>query len=325
MGRIANRIHANQQCTYLTGVRQAWGKYFLSGWLREKLGIDEKELNEYAYSVHGTIKTRLDDGRLNPIQLFKDKGIEEMLEELDRNTMRFKSLYEEYWYISENEEEDDENNDDQRPNKKQNYTAPNTILRAPATAEQIAAAESKLGRPLPLHLKEFYSITNGTRPVVWGHGGQYIKGRLPAVQSLEWVEDDWKNGCLFELFPAVDLPVKIKWPGVEGGRIAMYEHDGQGTEFLWYLNEDLVARGKKAFDEAYQKASEEDKKILGRLVEEYHGSWETLREMKACWVQHAWEIGGIGLFHDFKAFLSVVVFDSRFEDNRSPVKAPEDQ
>lgn len=48
MARIADRIHANQQASYLCQIRPAWKKYFASGWLRDKLGLPEDELKQSA-------------------------------------------------------------------------------------------------------------------------------------------------------------------------------------------------------------------------------------------------------------------------------------
>lgn len=315
MSRIAGRIHANQQSEYLMQIRLAWGKYFLSGWLRERLGLAEHELKEYAQFIRETTKKRLEEGVLNPVDVCKDKSIEEMLAELDRNTSPSKELFEEFGY------ESGDNNDEGDSEDKSN-----TILRKPATPEQIATAEATVGRPLPDDLKAFYTLTNGTRPVIaYSPGIHLLNNRFPTIQSLFWEDEDYMSDYCFDLLPGAELPISIDWPGIEGGAIAMYDHDGQGTEYVWYLNEELVTKAKKILTDAYEEAEEAEKRGLDGLVEEYHGSWEQLRDVKACWYQQGWgDPDSMIVFHNFREFLSFVVFESRFEEDKSPLKAPKE-
>ncbi|KAH8700252.1 hypothetical protein BGW36DRAFT_356916 [Talaromyces proteolyticus] len=331
MTRIADRIHANQQAMYLSGIRKAWSKYFVFGWLRNKLGVAENELKEYAAFIHETTKKRLEGGTIKPLEMFRNKSMEDILKELDKNTLRFKEKFEEILYHSDDDDEDAEDdaeaeNNEERPSKQQKYTAPDTILRAPATAEQIVAAELKLGRPLPDDLKDFYAMTNGTRLVIRGPRFHILSNRLPNVQSLFWEEDDYMTDYQFNLFPDAKLPVSIEWPGIEGGGIAMYEHNGQGTEYVWYIQGELLDKARNLLGEAYGKANETEKKAFDGLVAEYHGSWEQLRNLQGCWYQQSWgSPDGMVVFHNFRAYLSLVLFQSIFEEDRSPLKALDEE
>ena len=299
MSRIARRIQANEQSVYLPHVRPVWGRYFLSGWLRDRLGLDEHELREYTRNVRDTTRQRLEEGVLMPANIFKDKIIEEMLAELDSNTMPYRGDPDYDLVVGDGDGGGD--------------AAPDTILRKPATREQIATVEERLGRPLPSDLKDFYLLTNGTLPVVHRYPEFHcFHNRLPPVQSLFWEDDDYMNDYRFELLPTDENPISIDWPGIEGGGIAMYEHDGQGTIYVWYMNEELVAKAKKVLTDAYAAAAEADQRVVDYLVHKYHGGWERLAQLQACWYEQFW--GGAGdtiVFHDFKEFLSLVVFQSR--------------
>lgn len=308
MARIADRIHANQQAKYLSCIRPAWKKYFKSGWLRDKLRLSEKELKQYSQFILNVTKKRLEEGPVTPNNEYKDKSFEEMLEELNYNTLRFPEMWEDR--VPERGDGDES-------------TVPSTILREPATADEIARVELSLGCSLPDDLKNFYYLTNGTRAVISGPRLYTLKNSLLRVQELFWEDASWMGGYEFDLFPGTTPPAQIKWPNIEGGGIAMYEPDGQGTIYLWYLQGELLAKAKEVLDEAYQKAGESDKKALDRLVERYHGSWGQLRDLQSCWYQQEWGSGPIALFHSFRDFFSLVVFESRYEEDKSPVKLPE--
>ncbi|QKX64176.1 uncharacterized protein TRUGW13939_11349 [Talaromyces rugulosus] len=321
MSRIAGRIHANQQAEYLARIRPAWSKYFVSGWLRDKLGLsqaaDSSELSEYGRMIHDTTKKRLEQGGpLKPVDEYKDKSMQEMLAELDRNTVPYKDSFEEWG-------KDWDDDDDEAAAAGQN-----TILRNPATPTQIATAEETIGRPLPDDLKQFYALTNGTRPVVEHYPGFHaIKALLLPVESLFWEDEEYMHHYTLDLLPGTrrELPIEIEWPGIEGGAIAMYEHEGQGTDYVWYVTSELVAKARKLLEEAYEAATANDKKYLDSLVQEYHGSWDKLKDLKGCWYQQQWgDPDSMIVFHDFRAFLSTVVSSSVLEENKSPIKMPKD-
>lgn len=324
MARITDQIHVDQQALYLALVRQAWKRYFLSGWLRERLGVDKNKLREYAGFIRETTRKRLEEGVLKATEVFKDHSMKEMLDELDRNTVRT-VVPEEYFEIASVRYED---NDDEGKEhvKTARYLHPSTILRKPATPEQIAEAETTVGRPLPDDLKEFYALTNGTRPVSQGPWPPMPELRLKSVQSLYWEEGDWMTNYPLVLLAEGKLPKSVDWPGIEYGGIAMYENCGQSTDYLWYLTEELVDKAKKVLDDAYQKKEQAEKQALDELVNIHYGSWERLKNLKTCWYQQRWGIPeGTVVYHDFKAFLSEVVLNSRVEEDKSPLRAPKEE
>lgn len=323
MAHITDRIHVGQQALYLALVRQAWKRYFLSGWLRERLGADENKLREYAEFIRETTRKRLEEGVLLATEVFKDHSMKEMLDELDRNTVGTVVPEDYFEFASVHYEDNDEEGKEHVKTAKNSH--PSTILRKPATPEQIAEAETTVGRPLPDDLKEFYALTNGTRPVLQGPWPPVPELRLKSVQSLYWEECDWMTNYPLVLLADGKLPKSVDWPGIEHGGIAMYESCGQGTNYLWYLTEELVSKAKKALDDAYQKKSQAEKQVLDELVNLHYGSWERLKNLKTCWYQQLWGTPEeTAVYPDFKAFLGEVVLKSRLEVDKSPLRAPDE-
>ena len=299
MSRIAQCINGNQQTVYLSQVRHVWRRYFVSVWLRDRLRLNVQDLKGYAQYVREMTKKRLEEGMLKPDDVFKDKTFEEMLGELDSNTVPFTEDpdYELVDYGSDDDGENDEPSADRGENRL------DTILREPATVEQIAAVEERLGQPLPGDLKDFYALTNGTRHVVKQYPGNHIfKRRFPKIQSLCWEDDDYMDDYSFVLLPESETPVSIGWPGIEGGGIAIHDRDGEGSEYVWYLNGEVVAKAKRALSEAYGDVDDTGKRALDILVKKYHGGWERLGDLKACWYQQSGGSDDTIVFHNQGVF-----------------------
>jgi hypothetical protein len=320
--RIAGRIQANQQYRYVSYIQQAWGRYFLSGWFQEKLEVTEYRLERYAEFVLDTTRKRLEQGFLKPEVVFKDKTFEQMVQEIQVNTLRHTQVFEEYYYTSDGEGGGSkEIIQGEKPPNNVKYSAPTKILRKPATDQDIVAAEERVGRPLPDDLKQFYSITNGTRRVACGPFYWRLSNRLPKVQDLEWEEEAYMTDYGFNLIPWEEVPLAVDWPGIAGGGISMYEHDGQGTRYVWYIQGELLNIAKQALNSAYETADEKGKEILDELVVQYHGSWERLKSLDACWYQHTWGMPeGTIIFYDFRSYLSHVLHKTMYEKDKSPFK-----
>ena len=139
-------------------------------------------LKEYATSVHDTTRKILEEGSLKATEFFQDYSMKEMLDELDENTVDRAVPKEYHEYVSAQYEDNDE--EDRKHFETSRYSHSSTILRKAATAEQLSQAEKTIGRSLPDDLKEFYALTNGTRPVVEGSLYPLTQLRLKSVQSL---------------------------------------------------------------------------------------------------------------------------------------------
>lgn len=205
--RMTRRIHANQQAEYFSMVYIAWEKHFLPGGLRRELGVSEDSVRAYADFVHRTTRARLGMGPVHPDNLYKDRTMRDLLEELQRNT----HADAEYDPTDYGEEPGTENE---------------TIFNDPATLEEINEAERRIGRPFPQELKEFLQISNGCRPVK--DGPSFRKKRFVPVEDMFLEDDGYMHDYTFILIPDIELDVEIEWPGITDSGIAMYEHDGQG-------------------------------------------------------------------------------------------------
>ncbi|RAO74290.1 uncharacterized protein BHQ10_010302 [Talaromyces amestolkiae] len=234
-------------------------------------------------------KKRLEEELVMPGDEYKDKSFQQMLDELDWNTLRFPEMWEDY------------SNGDES-------TLPRTILRAPARADENARVESKLGCTLPDDLKKFYALTNGTQPVISGPHFYRLNNPILSVFELHWENFSWMGGYEFDLFPETSLPVHIVRLTIEG------RGGSRCTS--------ITGRGQYALEEAYQKAGELEKKVINKQMKRYHGSWDKLRDLRSCWYQQAWGDAPMGLFHSFRDFLSLVVFESRYEEDKSPLNLP---
>jgi hypothetical protein len=73
-------------------------------------------------------------------------------------------------------------------------------------------------------------------------------------------------------------------------------------------------KAKKSLEETYKKAGETDKKVMDKLVEQYHESWEQLRDLESCRYQIPWGSCPPALFHYFREHLSLLVCKSRYEE-----------
>jgi hypothetical protein len=323
MEQIAKRIHANQQSEYLSTIRHVWRPYLLAGWLREKLSISLQELQDYAKFILDTTKARLENGAIRPDDVYADFSIQQLLTELDHNTVSDPeySLQDNYDNVSEAEESAVDPGAGENDSESQKLSRPSSILKSPATTEQIVEAETRLSRKLPEDLKDLLLITNGCRPVKIMSSPTFFKLRIPALDDIFLEEEDYMLDYMFELLPDANLGIGIDWPGIEGGGIALYEHDGQGTEYVWILTESLVEEAKSSLQMAYDEADEEKKGAIDRQIVSYYGSREVYDELKTCLYLQCWgEPNGQIVFPTFKSYLNWVAYQSRGRQERSPLK-----
>lgn len=307
---IACRIHNNQQSMYLGMVRPIWRPYLLSSWLREKLEVDLEHLRNYAHLVYETTKKRLEEGPRHPSSLYKDRSVRQVLDEVNRNTVtdpHYESE-EEYVYL------DVEGNCS---------PCPGSIFRPPATPEAMAQAEKRMGRKIPDDVKEFLLISNGCTPVKSCPRPVLFDWRLVSLEQMFFEDDDYMECYDFALVHGVK---DIVWPPVSGGAIAMYEHEGQHTLYVWIVNSDLVAEAKRRLQAVYNAASESHKAAIDRQIAFCYGSRNAYDDMTAyCIYAQSWGGPGEGkAFPDFRSYLDWVAYETRDQPERSPVKMPED-
>lgn len=301
MTRIAKRIHSNQQPEYLGFLRVVWQRYLLPGWLRKQLDLSPEKLSSYADFVLATAKRRLEDGPLRPEALYADKSIHGLLEILEHNTK-----------TDPRYEDEDEDQNSVPPEQRQ-------VLRPAATDEEISAAEERIGRLLPDDMKDFLRISNGCGRI--RSGAWLFRVPLPPLDQIYLEDEGYMADYTFTLLPDADLGgVEVDWPGITGGGIAMYENDGQGTDYVWILTEELVAEAKARLDEAYVAATGEQKGKITRAIEQLYGSVRAFDEMRTCVYRQGWgSPSGQICCPSFRAFLCRVVYESQYVEERSPL------
>ncbi|RDW72841.1 hypothetical protein BP6252_06748 [Coleophoma cylindrospora] len=305
MNRIARRIHANQQSAYLSVVRSVWRPYFLSGWLRDKLGITVAELQQYAEFVLQTTKTRLENGPRRIDDFYADKDIPQLLDELSQNTVTSPDYTSDVYY-------DDHVGD----------TAPISVLGLPATEEHITSSETRIGHKFPEDLKNFLRITNGClRVKVGSPPGQMFQRRLVSLGFMAWEDSCFMASPTFYLLPDI-RKVDFDWPEFETGAVAMYEHSGQCTQHVWMVPEALVQTAKQRVQDVYERANDETKAIIDHEINFRFGSREAFNEMTVCFYQQYWGEADGEAFPSFRSFLNRVVYESRTMQQRSPLKLP---
>jgi SMI1 / KNR4 family (SUKH-1) len=306
MKRIADRIHCNQQNAYLSSVRFIWKEYLLSGWLREELEVPLDSMKEYASFITTTIKKRLDQGPLSADKVYSNYSIQQLLEELDQNTVSHPGFRDEEFagYLEEE------------------YGKIESILQKPATTEEISQAEARIGRRLPEELKEFMKISNGclrvkTSPL------PLFRLRLPPLDDIKFEDDEYMLDYEFTLLPDIDLGIEVEWPGIEFGGIAIYENDGQGTDYVWFVTEALVDKAKKVLQDAFDAADSTQRTAINKAIFDVYGSHEAYDNMKSCLYLQGWgEPSGQVVWPSFRSYLNWVVLESRDMKERSPLKIP---
>lgn len=352
MMAMAQRIHANCQAEYFTIPLVAWERMFMTGRLRKVLEVPLPDLKDYADFVLRTLRTRLENGPVHADAVYKDKGIREMLEELDENTMSDKEFNPyDYWFSDED-------------------GGPKTIFKDPATDKEIEEVEEKLGREIPKEMKQLFKISNGCHHVKVGPSFRHM--RFVPVQDLYIENDGYMDDYQFSLLPDFkveasrdetapvaasenaeddasreannagdnvdtdagpseqegdqnagrnDVDLEVLWCSKCNGGIAMYEHDGQGTEYTWIIPKIGVEIAKERIKEVYEKVDSRQKARIDEAILHRFGSRKAYEEMDYCiWVQLWGEPSGQKVYPSFMSYLRGVVYDSRPDVERSPIK-----
>lgn len=305
MSIVAKRVHANCQMDYLGTVRAVWEPYLLSGWLRERLDLTVKSVQEYAHFVLSTTQARLERGAIRPDELYAGFSMEQVIEHINQNTITTEGYTDEDINVDAGEEE----------------FRQDSIMREPATVEHIEQAEKRLGRQIPSEMKEFYRLTNGTGRV---RRSEDFDIRLAPLDDLFYEEEQYMEDYSFNLLPKFE-GVDVMAPGISGGAISMYEGDGQGTLYVWVVTAELIRDAKKRLSEAYEAADAVGKASVDQAIVDYYGSREVFNAMNDyCIYQQPWAGDGESdVFPTFRAYLLNVAFESRHQVERSPLPKPE--
>jgi hypothetical protein len=193
---------------------------------------------------------------------------------------------------------------------------PKTLFQKPATAEDIAKLEERLGIALPEEYKEFLGISNGFGAGAGNEDGIYNGYYLdPALYSTGDV--NWNDEPYFQLpVDLLDLPYSIN---DLAGRKTKKNSDGSleidtalplfdrvleiGTrdiDNIWLVHPELVKQARAAYVEMYEKADDQQKKIIEKAIEGFVGSWEAFQEIEWCCIK--WAAGGAAMMQGYAGF-----------------------
>ena len=319
--QIAGRWNAKQQITCLAAPPRLW-PYLVNGLMSDALGCVEGILAQKSIRAVEIFRERLRSPGAAPSQ-FQDKSMRELLEIGDYNSYRGAAAA--CWRI----EYDGEAQQDR------------TLFKDPATSGDIQALEKRLGVTLPDDYKDFLKISNGFNAGM-DDGIFDGYGPGPGLYSIDKVT--WDSSAYFQ------LPVQLLGEPSDGiGRDmeklvpATKKQSDDSTVFnfetpfplfdrvlmvgvrdidnLWLVHPKLVDESRRVYLEMYEKANEEQKKLILRKVEAFAGSMEKFKELE--WCCFLWSSGGAACFEEypsFRAYLETVVESSgqdKMEGHRS--------
>ncbi|KAK1675829.1 hypothetical protein BDP55DRAFT_728640 [Colletotrichum godetiae] len=156
---------------------------------------------------------------------------------------------------------------------------PESLFRYPVPSHQdIQDLEKRLdlSAPLPDQYKAFFRVMDGMGPVWWNES-QHL--RILAPLSKVTIEDDELPPSMqLELLPSRGLAdgTCISWPLLR--RVICISEGGYNGD-LWLVEPKYVAEAKEAFFQVYDHASEQDRRLLRRGVEEVYGSIDGFRKL----------------------------------------------
>ncbi|CAI9627646.1 unnamed protein product [Alternaria burnsii] len=281
----------------IAGSRQAW-RLYKRGALRQALSIDEAALTAFAHDFEIALIERLTNGRTKPSTHL---SMPELLKAAEDVTRAIRTDAE----VSQN-----------------SVRARSTSLfDSPATEEQIAQAEARLGIRLPSDYKTFLQISNGTVGHLWGHPLGDFQPPLHKVDKLRWLdpaEEDYFTGL------ALDIPARwANWPFAPRPTANGYgdypEHFviGRALELgfedidnVWLIPPSTVTPIKDAVKKLLEDEDlgELDKNSVRNAVRDFAGSEDEWEQME--WACVTWASGGTAamfFYPGFKAWLERVV------------------
>jgi len=200
---------------------------------------------------------------------------------------------------------------------------PKTLFKTPATAEEITKLEDRLGIALPEDYKEFLSISNGfgagnvsEDDVYMGSDGIY-NGYFPDPELFSTDKVNWNSEPYFQLpVELLQLPYEI----INLARCTTKKNSDGSLDFdtplplfdrvleigfrdidnIWLVPPELVKQARTAYLEMYEKADDQQKKIIEEAIEKFAGSKETFEKLEWCCVK--WAAGGSATMDGYAGF-----------------------
>ncbi|KAI9743167.1 MAG: hypothetical protein M1818_003462 [Claussenomyces sp. TS43310] len=270
-------------------------------WTLLKTGVLEpegskKNIDAEFSRVKKVLEQLLDAGVQRP---FQDQSMEEIVHTIDKNTRR-----PEY-------REEDEDHGLQLDQKQPNAVRKDSILHHPASAQSIAALETRLDTALPEDYKEFLSITDGMN-AVWN--GFYKESFVASSSITKYVGDIFKGDTIpCELLPWEELPrdFEVGWPPIDFKYVIQLQDEEYGhVHGTWLVRPEMTRKAVEAFFERFESEGDrKSKKTVERVVTNYFGGIEQLRATD--WALLRWHgQGGAFAWASFRDFLETLAVNS---------------
>ncbi|KAF2868321.1 hypothetical protein BDV95DRAFT_642961 [Massariosphaeria phaeospora] len=294
LARIAQHLHDYQQVASLAQSRRAWS-ILKNGALARALGVDDHRLDTYARAIEDALDTRMQHGRAPLPPLCTREVLAQLLD-----TTAAQLVAEAY---------------DDPPD------VTTTPFRAPATPQDIAATEARLGCELPADYKAFVSLSNGFGAAYNGLG---YEPALRALSDVHWTTEEYftslplslavADEALYRLFPAAEMQAPSDWHEV-GPALAIGARDIYNTwlvppatmaRFVGRLRGVLVDEQELYDQRAKTGLRNALRDVLGGADE---AGWEDGR-----WACVTWASGSVAVmrgFEDFEAYLRGVLWRAR--------------
>ncbi|KAL9079842.1 MAG: hypothetical protein Q9157_001298 [Trypethelium eluteriae] len=296
---------------YFAHAGMLWPLY-VRGLLADALNIDQTELKAKGEILIRVFKERM--RHPGGTSSLSSLSIRELVELADKNTLH--GAGKEDWM--------EVHFDDDAP--------PETLMRGPASQEDISKLEARLNATLPDDLKEFLLITNGygqyiSEVVGWEKShdmfgffnGYYNDPGLYRIDDIQWEEDEVFQKPLEML----ELPMKFG-----EGLVPKRMHPGPyawdspfplckrrlklgswDVDYLFLVEPSVVKEAQEVYLRMYEAASSEQRRVLDRAIVAFAGSMEDF--MKVDWLLLRWRKGFDDSHSGVKKYIEYVALKSQ--------------
>ncbi|KAL9083741.1 MAG: hypothetical protein Q9165_008407 [Trypethelium subeluteriae] len=182
---------------------------------------------------------------------------------------------------------------------------PKTLMRDPASQEDISKLEARLDATLPDDLKEFLLLTNGYgQDNIMDVGGDWIHDvdgffngishdpGFYGVDEIRWVEDEefqqplemlnLPMGFGEDLVPKRNHSSPYAWDSPFPLCERRLQLGSSDVESLFLVEPSIVKEAQEVYLKMYESASSEQKHVLDRAIIAFAGSWEDF--LKVDWL-----------------------------------------
>ncbi|KAF2815779.1 uncharacterized protein BDZ99DRAFT_457733 [Mytilinidion resinicola] len=258
----------------------------------QELGLDDGKVRAFGEEVLKTFQKRIKDGPLR--RPYENKSMRELVQLCNDNTLK-NAIWEETDYDPDN--------------------PPTTIIREPASAEEVTALERRLGckSGLPDDFKEFLLVSNGLDQWWNGFFGEPELSGTDAVRiyDAQGHQQEWDEEGI-DLTNIPGLPFKTVWPKFD--HTVLINAGDAETVLVWMIEPEVIEVARKLLWETYEESDEETKKQFMECLNAAYGSKEGSDELT--WLIISWcpQAAKMQTFSCFREFLEYLAGETARED-----------